>query len=216
LNLINPYRFGSSGGDPYFANVVSLLHFDGANGSTTITDVIPGRTWTTTGTAVISTAQSVFGGSSLEMSNTGTNRIDCTDSAFNFGTADFTIEMRMRPNATAGRAAFSFGTRLVYITASGWAYFNGSNFLVGGSNTANVWYSLALVRASGVMRLYINGASSVTYGGDAAALNPGTIRIGYYNAGNTAGQYYEEFRCTVGVARYTSSYTPDVLPFPDS
>ena len=64
-SFLNPYRFAAAaGGDPDWANVVLLLHLDGTDGSTTITDV-KGNTCTTINTAAISTAQSKFGGASL-------------------------------------------------------------------------------------------------------------------------------------------------------
>src|SRR5690606_18824891 len=53
---------GGGGGrvytNPPFANVSLLLHCDGANGSTTITDQVAGNTWTANN-ATISTAQAV-------------------------------------------------------------------------------------------------------------------------------------------------------------
>jgi hypothetical protein len=202
-------------GDPYFANVVSLLHFDGANGSPIITDVIPGRTWVTTGTALISTAQSVFGGSSLEMLNTAQNRIDCTSAAFNMGTGDATIQMRFRPNATANRAAFSFGTRLVYVASANWAYFNGANVITGGTVTANVFVEVCWQRSAGVVKLFVQGNQVGANFAEAGAINPGAMRIGYFNAGNPSGRYYDEFRATIGVARFTGNYIPDTGPYPD-
>ena len=89
---------GGGGGarDPYFSNVVSLMHFDGANGSKVFTDQIAGRTWTNFGTDIaISTAQSKFGGASLNGGNINSNYLvsDTPASDFTFGTGDFTIEL---------------------------------------------------------------------------------------------------------------------------
>lgn len=215
LGLRSPLRLPDfARGDPHFANVVSLLHFDGANGSSTITDQIAGRTWTSTGTALISTTQSVFGGSSLELTSTGQNRIDCSDAAFNFGTGDYTIEIRFRPDANS-RAAFSFGNRLVYTSPGGWTYFNGGNSIIGSAVTVNTFVEICLTRASGVTRVFINGTQSGgNYAGDSGvAINPGNMRIGYFNAGNPSGRYYDEFRVTAAVARHVSNYTPDGVPY---
>ena len=63
---VGPAFYGGSA-DPYAANVISLLHFDGVNGSTTFTDQVPSRSWGRSGTSTISTAQSKFGGSSLNV-----------------------------------------------------------------------------------------------------------------------------------------------------
>ncbi|MGE3298622.1 MAG: phage tail protein, partial [Porticoccaceae bacterium] len=59
-----------AGEDPYWNNVVALLHMDGTNGSTTFTDQ-KGHTFTATGNAQISTAQSKFGGASALFDGTG-------------------------------------------------------------------------------------------------------------------------------------------------
>lgn len=69
------------GGDPHWANVVLQLHFDGADGSTGLTDYSTyGRTMTVVGSAEIDTAQSVFGGSSAYIP-AGTNGWTCVSDA---------------------------------------------------------------------------------------------------------------------------------------
>jgi hypothetical protein len=58
--------------DPVFNNVSLLLHGNGTNGSTTITDNSPTpKTVTAVGNAQISTAQSKFGGASIAFDGTG-------------------------------------------------------------------------------------------------------------------------------------------------
>lgn len=85
-----PYTQAAAPDD--ITGTVSLLQFEGANGSTTITDA-KGRTWTAQGNAQISTAQSRFGSSSLVLDGTG-DWIEATAHAdFNFGTSgDFYME----------------------------------------------------------------------------------------------------------------------------
>ena len=56
-------EFDTSGADPYWANVLFCLLFNGADGSTTITDA-KGHTATAYNGAALSTAKSKFGGSS--------------------------------------------------------------------------------------------------------------------------------------------------------
>jgi hypothetical protein len=59
--------------DPQFGSVSLLLHGDGTNGSTTITDNSPTpKTVTAVGNAQISTAQSKFGGASILFDGTET------------------------------------------------------------------------------------------------------------------------------------------------
>ena len=94
--------------DPYFNNVLLLLHFDGANGSTTITDSSLYNRSITRVNATISTAQSVFGGSSLSLNGSNTyletgagtavpGYYAGTNADFNWGTEDFTYECWIRP-----------------------------------------------------------------------------------------------------------------------
>lgn len=77
--------------DEYWANVTSLLHFNGPNNSTTFTDE-KGTIWSRNGTPVISTTQSKFGGSSGRFSDN--NYISTSTMApFLFSASeDFTIE----------------------------------------------------------------------------------------------------------------------------
>ncbi|MGQ3180207.1 MAG: hypothetical protein ACT6SC_21675, partial [Blastomonas fulva] len=92
--LLNPFRFGLPGGDPYFGNVVSLLHFNGTSGSTTFTDQ-KGRAWTGFGNAQITTAGSVFGGGALALDGNGDWIETATSTDFVFA-GDFTIECWLR------------------------------------------------------------------------------------------------------------------------
>jgi hypothetical protein len=83
--------------DPFSANVSLMLHFDGANGSTTFVDSSPNNfTVTRAGDAVISTAQSRFGGSSVVFDGDSDYLSAGFNDAFAFGTSDFTIEVWYR------------------------------------------------------------------------------------------------------------------------
>jgi hypothetical protein len=89
-------------------NTVSLLHLNGANASTTITDVL-GKTWTVQGNAQISTASPIFVGQSLLLDGTG-DWIQTTSglSDFAFGTGDFLVECRFRTTATKPQVLIDF------------------------------------------------------------------------------------------------------------
>ena len=76
------------GGDQYAAQRVLLLHFDGADGSTTFTDSSPaGRTITAIGSPTITTSASQFGGSSLNLP--GNSRLTFSEISL---TGDYTIQ----------------------------------------------------------------------------------------------------------------------------
>jgi hypothetical protein len=80
--------------DPYYQNVSLLIHCDGSNGSTTITDSGPkGKSPSSVnGDAKISTAQSKFGGASLLLDGSGDYINYGDDADFEFGSSDFTVE----------------------------------------------------------------------------------------------------------------------------
>jgi hypothetical protein len=88
--------------DPVFNNVSLLLHGNGTNGSTTITDNSPSpKTVTAVGNAQISTAQSKFGGASIAFDGSGDYLTVLNSSQFNFGVDDFTIEAWFYRTSTA-------------------------------------------------------------------------------------------------------------------
>ena len=82
----------ASGND---SNTRVLLHFDGADASTTMTDSNVGgaaHVWTAAGNAQIDTAQAQSGGASLLLDGTG-DWVSTPDHAdFAFGSGDFTID----------------------------------------------------------------------------------------------------------------------------
>ena len=78
--------------DPHYANVSLLLHGDGADNGTVFTDNSHSpKTVTAYGNAKTSTAQSKFGGSSIFFDGNGDYLVSPSNSAFQFGTGDFTI-----------------------------------------------------------------------------------------------------------------------------
>lgn len=161
---------GGGGGDPHWANVVSLLHFDGANGSTTFTDE-KGKTWTASGNAQISTAQSMFGGASALFDGSGDfiSTADSTDWFLESG--DLTLEFFFRP-AAIGTRQFLCGQgdvgatsvrNFTEITAAGkFRYItqnNSSVVSITGTTTlvAGTWYHLAATKSGTTWRIFVNG-----------------------------------------------------------
>lgn len=196
--------------DPYIDKVVSLMPFRGLDGSTVFVDRM-GKVWTASGTPKISSTQKQFTGTSGEFTNTTSDILTSTHADYVLGTADFTIECFTYMKAVAGvngQAIFAFGSNLVYYTSGGLAFFNGSaNAISGGAYVEGVWKHIALVRAAGVLSLYLGG---VKLGGIAYTVNvvSTTIAIGKYNTNNPLNGYIDDFRITKGVARYTSNFTP--------
>jgi len=79
---------------------------------------------------------------------------------------------------------------------------------------------VAVSRASGQTRLFLNGAQVGVPWADATSYAaPGANRPIIGDAGDAPGSrrfkgYIQDYRVTVGVARYTASFTPPAGPLP--
>lgn len=216
---------GGGGGDPYWDDVTSLIHFDGANGGTTFTDQKP-ITWVRTAGAVTSTAQFKFGTASMSVSG-GYVTADDALSASGFGTGDFTIEGWFYATSTATRGVFDsvLGSSAASI-ALGWdqgstvwqIYFNGSVYSSSSTSiTLNAWRHFAMVRSGSDLVVYINGVATISVTGATANLSYTDMNYGaYFNGSFPWVGYIDECRITKGVARYTADFTPPSAPFPNS
>ena len=176
-----------------------------------------------TGTPVISTAQFKFGISSLYLN--GTSHIDVeADGKFAYNNEDFTIECYVRPSSLTGtQVAFDQRTTAnqaaiyVDISATGavrlyvlGAYQITSTTLI----TAGAWHHIAVSRASGVTRLFVNGTVQGTTYTDANVYTDLPIAIGAsFSASNRLTGYIDEIRVSRGVSRYTATFTPSLGNF---
>jgi hypothetical protein len=218
---------GSTVGDVYFPNVSLLLTCEGSNGSTTVTDSSnTNASITCIGSAQISTAQSKFGNSSLATAS-GDISISTTN-IFNFGTSDFTVEfwfyrtglgsgnnhiVDARPNGTGSDATF-----LIYMATGTTApiyHTSGSTKITSSINLgANVWTHIAVVRNSGTTTLYMDGVSGGSFSDSNNYVDTAGSTLGFWAgsstdyASYTTPGFFDDFRVTKGVARYTSGFTP--------
>ena len=216
--------------DDNWSSVSSLLLFDGANNSTTFTDSKNGATITATGSPVISTAQSKFGGASLYLDGSSYLTIPNVSGNHTFA-GDFTIEFWMY-------SAMSSGFWIGMVSTSGSNSTGRFNILNRGSedklyveyndgsnNTAtstsgvvndSAWHHVAITRSGSTFQIWRDGSSvysstlSHTFGNDAK-----DILIGYnpFDENYFTG-YIDCFRVTKGVARYTATFTPATAAFP--
>jgi hypothetical protein len=227
--LLNPYRFAGGGGatDPNFANVSLLLHFDGANGSTTFTDSSSnGFTPTVNGNTQISTAQSKFGSASGLFDGSGDWLYYAPDTAFDFS-GNFTFEFFVRWVTVTNGGIFQLfpgtppgslgGLALGYDGSAFQIYSNNLNSGRTFSVSSGVWYHLALVRQSSSITLYVDGVAQGASVGDSTNYLNNGLNIGlYFSSSFTFNGYMDEIRVTKGIARYTANFTPPTAPFPDS
>ena len=226
VDLNNIVLTGTTTGDAYYPQVAALLHFDGVNGSTTITDNSKNNlTVTVTNGAFISTAQSKFGGASALFDGTNDYLVSQTTPMITFGTSDLTVEMWIYQTVSSVSAYKSLVADNVYGSVGGWAlysYNNQLNLWKGGTEiispsgtlTLNSWNHVVWTRASGNNRIFINGTQVGTTVSDSTNYTSTAIYIGATKLGtsNFAG-YIDELRITNGYARYTSNFTPSTTAF---
>lgn len=235
--VILPHRrkaFRSSGvpsggdSDPYFSNVVLLLHCDGTNGSTTFTDnSSSAKTVNAIGNANTATSTKKYGAASCALDGTGDYLItNATSADFNFGTStDFTVEAWVYMNGASPNDSnfFTTSSRTYYFGLYDGSILigNGSQnlFIVGQGYSAyrDKWTHIAHTRSGTTHRFFLDGVkkgeatSSQSYGGTE-----------YMNIGRDPGfgsllnGWMDDIRITKGVARYTADFTAPTIPFPDS
>jgi hypothetical protein len=176
-----------------------LAHFDGADGSTSFTDDSsnPG-TGTFSGAAVIKTAQSKFGGSSLYFNGNNASKFKCTNTnnKVNFGPtggSSFTIELWFY------YISLIPWTSLIHFNTSAWyqgpalimnnagqlylenSYGGSFHYAVspGWVPPTGQWHHIAIVGTSGQhIKIYINGTLYVTRAGSYFLSMPSAGDIG--------------------------------------
>ena len=221
-------------GDATYSTTKLLLHGRGANGSSVFTDnSVSPKTIAVSAGASISTAQSMFGGSSMLFNGTATGlaTVPSTED-LEPGPGDCTIECFIRPTATPGVAGFI----IFRPNASGYpnfslslrsankieAYFSLNNpatapgaMLSTAAAPLNVWTHIALVKSGLTEMLFIAGIKDKTY---TAASHPPTglattTKIGTDGVYHYSG-YIAELRYKAE-ALYTADFTPPAAPFAD-
>lgn len=229
--------------DPYYSSVSLLLHFDGANGSTTFTDSSPNALTVTASNATISTSNTMSGFGQVGDFN-GASNCSLTvpaNSVFNFGTGNFTIELWF--NIPVGATGSPYGKSLIsnennswgagafslYGLASStvfrpsfWIYeFSSSSPILipsSGDYRDGNWHHLAIVRNGSSFAMHIDGTqvATGTHSGT-CGLATRNVMIGDNLANNVGDRNLlgklDEIRITNGVAR---TITVPTGPFPNS
>ena len=214
--------------DPHYANVSLLLHGDGADNGTVFTDNSPSpKTVTTYGNAKTSTAQSKFGGSSIFFDGNGDYLVSPSNSAFQFGTGDFTIEAWVYiPTGISGSYAAicdirsgpsGNGAVLFKLNSSRQlGYYGATETNTTATVPLSTWTHVAISRSSGTTRLFISGDLSATVAdGDNKSINGCYIGRVHDNVHPAFSGYIDELRITKGVARYNGNFTPPTEAFPN-
>jgi hypothetical protein len=200
--------------DAFRSDVSLLLPFNGANNSTTITDLSPNPVaCTANGNAKLSTAQARFGPSSLLLDGTsGCYVSTATSSAFNIS-GDFAIEFSVYINTTSAA-----NYTLLHVNAGSaqgvHLYYNGTTLRVdnglvsdysspSGVLPASTWVDIALLKFSDGIHLFAGSTlliirTAQNYG------TPDSVQVGRYFSGgvtNNAACYVDNLRITKGQSR---------------
>jgi len=229
--------------DPDYAKVALLLHMDGANGSTTFTDSSAApKAQTVAGSGVaLSTARSKFGGTSA-LFNGGYIWFGAAgDAALAPGLQDFCIEAWCYDTGGGNRrvlfgnsaAGGSGATMSVLLRTNG--TFSATvttadavqhNISPSTPTPLNQLYHLALVRSGTALKLFLDGTEIGSATGVTGSVSAGAGRFALGSLGEYLGYggeygvqwmgHVDEFRYTIGSARYTANFTPPTEPFPNT
>ncbi|WP_221065942.1 LamG domain-containing protein [Methylomagnum ishizawai] len=225
---------GSAESDPYFSNVVLLMHMDV---STTKDSSSHDWAFTQTGSPSITTDSAWFGEKAMAFAAGATaNYVSYSGSSFlSSSTGTFTLECWVRitsitnPNTGGyadGRYEFirctSGGTKtfaIMAMTSSNLAFSLGGATLFSAISADR--NHIAFIRTDGspgAFDVYVNGTRLI-HNTSAPSFNFDTIYIGNRAVASgvfSVGGLIEEIRITDGIARYTgSSFTPPSSSFPN-
>ena len=218
------------GTDPNYSQISTLLHFNGTNGTQVFTDNGPSVLTFTGNNAnpVLTTTDPKFGTASVTFPGTAGSYIVCTNGTpFAFGSGDFTIEFWVqRANAASyvfGNITTSLNTNYTGTISAGgtFAFQTGLTGLFSGTTVIpiNTWTHVALARASGTLRSFINGVVDVSISNASNFSATESFAIGM--PGTVTGLQgfsgkIDEFRVTKGFARYTSNFAVATAEFSNS
>lgn len=225
---------GNIAPDPYFDYVTMLLHGDGTNGAQNNT-FLDSSTNNFTITRNGNTTQGTFSPFSKEPGKWGNYfangnndylTIATGSGALTFGTGDFTVECwLMKTSATTGIGEFivngndNSNASFYMAIANGKISAGSTNafpYLSGTTTIAlNTWYHCAITRASGTVRIFVNGVleASVTNTTNYSATP--IVSIGSNKPLDANWPFYgniSNLRVVKGTALYTGNFTPSTTP----
>jgi hypothetical protein len=211
-------------------NTIFLLKGEGLDGSSDFYDSsIFSHSISSIGSPIISTAESVFGDSSIKFDG-GDGLVIPDHEGFDFGSKDITIDLWYRFTSLIGNHCFISHAQ---DTNYNWFYrYNGSNKRLefkatnGGSilkfalaswtPVVNVWYHLAITISGSNMSFYVDGTklseSSVSYGNFQNI--SGDLTVGSFRSNTDfCNGYIDELRLSKDIKRWDSEFTPPSAPY---
>ena len=216
--------------DPNFKNVTLLLHGDGSNGAQNNT-FIDSSTNNFTITRNGNTTQGSFSPYGSNWSNyfdgSGDYLTVPANTAFAFGTGDFTVEFWF--NAASYRTSgpyYDCFLALGNFANSPYFRINQDGRLTAGITASNEYYStstvtlnqwthFAVTRQGSTVRIFVNGSLQTTQTNSTNLLNTTDVTVGtsaWQAANETFTGYLSNVRVLKGTALYTSTFTPSTTP----
>lgn len=223
-----PAFLGGVGVIPRPSGTSLLLHFDGSNGSATLTDET-GKTVTVVGNTQLTTTSPRFGTACATFDGSGDYFTLPLSSDFQFGTGDWTVAFWVK--TTSSDIAYLCSSHGNFATPNG-AYaivYNGSGALtVGIANSVRItgtatgyssggWNHVALTCASNSLRLFFNGTQiGSTWENSYNYVSGGSYGL-YFGEMSTGGSGFngqlDELIVVKGTALWTSNFTPPTEPY---
>jgi len=226
------FAFGSSYGVDAYTKI--LLHMDGADGGTVFRDEAnPARVWTASGTAVTTNTAQKFGPTSLRCGTVQGFITTPNDAAFLLGSGPFTVDCWFNILAGAGTVRRLGGQTqgggfncivcdvmdtnvlrcAVNIGGTNQIAFGGATVAAGSG-----WHHYAAVRSGDTLAVYLDGAQQATLALPAGgSIIAGNEKWGVGEQGNLTdlgwNGWIDEFRLSVGIARWTANFTPPTAPY---
>jgi hypothetical protein len=172
---------------------------------------------------------------SINFGATGRYITTPTNTAYSFGTGDFTVEFWLYPTNSVNASAL-VGVWSGVAATSAWLFTRGNgditrlrfgfcdgsavNFVESstGAIANNVWQHIVAVRSGGTFRMYVNGTQVYSASNSLNIHNPSTVLAvmsvpSSSPTFDTTG-YVSNLRIVKGVGVYTSAFTPSTLPLP--
>jgi hypothetical protein len=211
-------------------NTVALLHGDGSNNSTTITDSSNlAANWTAAGNAKLSTGTKKFGTASISFDGSSSSYIYPTAASSNFAyPGDFTIEFWLYASSLTSSQVFYDGRPAgtngayptIYYSGTSLNYLANSSIVITGSAlSTSTWYHIAVCRSGTTTRMFIDGTQTgSSYTSDTTSYLGSTSRP-YLGASSGFGAdaalngFMDDIRITKGQARYTANFTAPTAAF---
>jgi hypothetical protein len=173
------------------------------------------------GTSIEAFSPFVGGGNSYLFTSSATSYLEiAANSDFAFGTSDYTVEwFSYQTNLTQFQRIFTIGdfptiTFGVSIESGTFYYWAGGTFRYSssGASTTNNWIHWAVVRQSGITKVYRNGQQLGSQINDINNINNSSTNFVIGNTNTFASNaalvgYLTNFRLVTGLAVYTGNFT---------